>query len=134
MQGSLSIGKITCQRLLPWQQPRSEPGHLLGDRRHLQRAAVCLRARARAADEFLIAIVGPLTSLVLAGLFWALDGLAASVGGPLQAVLGYLAFTNLLLGVFNILPGFPLDGGRVLRAIIWGATGSLQRATDVRPA
>jgi Zn-dependent protease/CBS domain-containing protein len=85
----------------------------------------------RAADEFLIAVVGPLTSLVLAGLFWVLDALAASVGGPLQAVLGYLALTNLLLGVFNILPGFPLDGGRVLRAIIWGATGNLQRATDI---
>jgi Zn-dependent protease/CBS domain-containing protein len=85
----------------------------------------------RAFDEFLIAVVGPLTSLVLAGVFWVLDMLVGSASGPLHAVLGYLAFTNLLLGVFNILPGFPLDGGRVLRAIIWGATGSLQRATDV---
>jgi Zn-dependent protease/CBS domain-containing protein len=85
----------------------------------------------RAADEFLIAVVGPVTSLALAGLFWALDQASATAGGALQAVLGYLAFANLLLGIFNILPGFPLDGGRVLRAIIWGATGSLQRATEI---
>jgi Zn-dependent protease/CBS domain-containing protein len=85
---------------------------------------------ARAADEFLIAVVGPLTSLVLAGLCWALD-MATGGGGAPGAVLGYLAVANLLLGLFNILPGFPLDGGRVLRAIIWAATGSVQRATDI---
>src|SRR5215831_8260104 len=85
----------------------------------------------RAVDEFLVAVVGPLTSLVLAGLFWALETASGSDGGALGAILGYLAFANLLLGLFNILPGFPLDGGRVLRAIIWGITGNVQRATDI---
>jgi Zn-dependent protease/predicted transcriptional regulator len=83
-------------------------------------------------DEFLIALVGPLTSGLLAGLF----GLAASLGRdalsrPLAGTLGYLAWTNLLLAGFNLVPGFPLDGGRLLRAAIWKATGSLGRATRV---
>jgi Zn-dependent protease/CBS domain-containing protein len=81
-----------------------------------------------AKDEFLIAVVGPLTSLVLAGLFW-LAGEVLSAGTAIAAVAGYLAFTNLLLAAFNIVPGFPLDGGRVLRSILWGTTGNLPRAT-----
>src|SRR5215204_1396745 len=83
-------------------------------------------------DEFLIALVGPLTSGLLAGLF----GIVASLGrdvlsAPLAGTFGYLAWTNLLLAVFNLIPGFPLDGGRLLRAAIWKTTGSLARATRI---
>jgi Zn-dependent protease len=83
-----------------------------------------------ASDEFLIAVVGPVTSLVLAGLFW-LGGQVLPPGTGVAAVASYLAFTNLLLGAFNIVPGFPLDGGRVLRAIVWGSTNNMPRATRV---
>jgi Zn-dependent protease/CBS domain-containing protein len=85
----------------------------------------------RSLDEFLIAVVGPLSSFVLAGVFWAAGQVAALDGTPLGAFLGYLASVNLILGVFNLVPGFPLDGGRVLRSIVWGASGSLRRATQV---
>jgi Zn-dependent protease/predicted transcriptional regulator len=83
-------------------------------------------------DEFLIALVGPLTSGLLAGLF----GIVASLGRdllsrPLAGTFGYLAWTNLLLAAFNLVPGFPLDGGRLLRAAIWKTTGSLGRATQI---
>ncbi len=82
-------------------------------------------------DEFLISVVGPLTSFALAGLAWLADRALDPGSSPLGAVLGYLAMINLILGVFNLIPGFPLDGGRVLRSAIWGATGSMRRATDV---
>ena len=86
-------------------------------------------------DEFLITLVGPLTSGLLAGLF----GLLASLGDdllsrPLAGTLGYLGWTNLLLAAFNLVPGFPLDGGRLLRSAIWKATGSLARATQIASA
>jgi Zn-dependent protease/CBS domain-containing protein len=84
-----------------------------------------------AVDEFLIAVVGPLSSFVLAGVFWAVGRAAALDGTPLGAFVGYLASVNLILGVFNLVPGFPLDGGRVLRSIVWAVTGSLRRATQV---
>jgi Zn-dependent protease/predicted transcriptional regulator len=84
------------------------------------------------ADEFLIAVVGPLTSGLLAGLFGIVAGLGREIlSRPLAGTLGYLAWTNLLLAGFNLVPGFPLDGGRLLRAAIWKATGSLGRATRV---
>jgi Zn-dependent protease/CBS domain-containing protein len=83
-------------------------------------------------DEFLIAAVGPLTSGLLAALFGIVAGLGRNVlSVPLAGTLGYLAWTNLLLAGFNLVPGFPLDGGRLLRAGIWKATGSLPRATRV---
>ena len=83
-------------------------------------------------DEFLIALVGPLTSGLLAGLFWIVAGLGSDVlSRPLTGTLGYLAWTNLLLAAFNLVQGFPLDGGRLLRSAIWKATGSLPRATRI---
>ena len=84
-----------------------------------------------ARDEFLVAVVGPVTSLVLAGIFWAVGQALPSDRSPIGGILGYLAMINLLLGLFNLLPGFPLDGGRVFRSIVWGITGSLRRATNI---
>jgi Zn-dependent protease/predicted transcriptional regulator len=83
-----------------------------------------------ARNEFLVAVVGPVSSFVLAAIFWLL-GQTVPARSAASAVAGYLAFINLLLGGFNLVPGFPLDGGRVLRSVIWGATGSLRRATLV---
>jgi Zn-dependent protease/CBS domain-containing protein len=83
-------------------------------------------------DEFLIALVGPLTSGLLAALFGIVAGLGRDVlSTPLAGTFGYLAWTNLLLAAFNLVPGFPLDGGRLLRSAIWKATGSLARATRI---
>src|SRR5688572_4135923 len=81
--------------------------------------------------ELWVAISGPLMSFALGALF-VLLAFAAGDGPVLTGrVLSYLAWTNVALGVFNMLPGYPLDGGRVLRAIVWRATGSLRRATKV---
>ena len=79
--------------------------------------------------EFFMAIVGPLTSLVLAVIFWGLSRIL-NPGSISGALAGYLAQINLILAIFNLLPGFPLDGGRVLRSIIWASTGSLSKATN----
>jgi Zn-dependent protease len=100
-----------------------------------------------ARDEFLIAFVGPLTSFVLAAVFWVvaasvgstagvglLFGSVRGLGTPLSApgaVLSYLAVINLILGAFNLIPAFPLDGGRVFRSILWGITRRYERATAI---
>jgi Zn-dependent protease/CBS domain-containing protein len=81
--------------------------------------------------EFKIAIVGPLASLVLAGLFWMVWQVLEREGPDpsFAAIALYLVGLNLVVAVFNMLPAFPLDGGRVLRAIIWGITKNLKKAT-----
>jgi Zn-dependent protease/CBS domain-containing protein len=81
-----------------------------------------------AAAEFWIAIAGPAVSFLLAVLFWELRPLVAG-SAPLLALTKYVALLNLILGAFNLIPGFPLDGGRVFQAIVWAVTRSFQRAT-----
>lgn len=80
--------------------------------------------------EFRIAIAGPVMSLALAGLFYGLYQIDQPIA-YLAAPSIYLARINLILGLFNMIPGFPLDGGRVLRAIVWKFTGNLRRATRI---
>lgn len=81
--------------------------------------------------EFQMAFVGPLVSLLIGALAFVLSLPLRSTNSPVVAILGYLAVTNILLGIFNLIPGFPLDGGRVLRSIIWKISGSLPTATRI---
>lgn len=84
-------------------------------------------------DEFQIAIIGPLTSVLLAaffGLIWFV-GKNAGWSVVVTGVASYLASINLILAIFNMLPGFPLDGGRVFRSIIWKYTGNKKKATQI---
>lgn len=82
-------------------------------------------------QEFVMAIVGPLTSLALAGVFWGLGFLPKDQGSFTSSLVSYMALINLSLAVFNLLPGFPLDGGRVLRSVLWKTSGSLLKATNI---
>jgi Zn-dependent protease len=94
--------------------------------------------------EFLVAIVGPLTSIILGIIFLVLGyvsggtNIVSALRNPIQALAGlnpvatlllWLGPINIILGIFNLVPGFPLDGGRVLRSIIWGITNNLKVAT-----
>jgi Zn-dependent protease/CBS domain-containing protein len=94
-------------------------------------------------SEFLISVVGPLSSIVLGGVFLilgrtvaggrgiAFDNPAAAFSGlsPGATMLLWLGSINIILGLFNLVPGFPLDGGRILRSILWASTQDLRRAT-----
>ncbi len=88
------------------------------------------REPSKAIQEFNIAIAGPLASGFLSAGFFELTHLlpySQTVG----ALATWLGWTNLSLAVFNLLPGFPLDGGRIFRAMVWGATGNFEKATRV---
>lgn len=84
-----------------------------------------------ARGELAMALVGPATSLLLSGVFGLLWFVTRGTPSYLHAISGWLGGINLTLAVFNLIPGFPLDGGRVFRAIVWALTGNLRLATRV---
>jgi Zn-dependent protease/CBS domain-containing protein len=90
----------------------------------------------RPRDELLIAAAGPLVSLALGGSFLLLSSLfsGGETPGATSVVFGWLGTVNIALALFNLVPGFPLDGGRILRAAVWRATGDFDRATSVAAA
>lgn len=81
--------------------------------------------------EFEVAAAGPLSSLLLAGMFSLLAMLAAALGlaEPWTGLVSYLSTINLVLAAFNLVPGYPLDGGRLLRAFLWHRSGDMLAAT-----
>ena len=83
-----------------------------------------------AAAELLVAIGGPIVSLLLAVFFYAAQSAVSGVE-PLLGLAKYLAYINTALVLFNLIPGYPLDGGRVFRSIVWAITGSMSRATII---
>jgi Zn-dependent protease/predicted transcriptional regulator len=86
-----------------------------------------------AKSEFFMAIVGPISSVILAAVFFLIynAGKTTNWPGPVKDVLVYLCWLNVILAVFNMIPAFPLDGGRVLRSILWYAKGNLRWATHI---
>jgi CBS domain-containing protein len=99
--------------------------HVFGGVSHLEDEEPSPRA------EFLIAVVGPITGFAIAAVLWTIS--AAGVVQPVwaQAVVTYLVLVNFAVGIFNLVPGFPLDGGRLLRAALWKWKGTLGQATYI---
>jgi Zn-dependent protease len=83
----------------------------------------------KASSEFWIAIAGPIVSILLAGIFFVLEKVLNIF--LLTALFEYMAFINFVLAIFNLIPGFPLDGGRILRAVVWGVTKNFKKATTI---
>ena len=97
--------------------------HVFGGVSHLEDEPPSPRA------EFLIAVVGPLTSLGIGALLWGMRSTGVAATGTAGAITAYLLFVNVAVGIFNLIPGFPLDGGRILRSVLWHWKGTLSRAT-----
>jgi Zn-dependent protease/CBS domain-containing protein len=81
--------------------------------------------------EFRVAIAGPIASFLLSAAAFLLALPLRGSGASTEAVLDYLAVSNFLLGAFNLIPGFPLDGGRILRSIMWKVTGNFKKSTRI---
>ena len=82
--------------------------------------------------EFMMAAVGPLSSIVIAAIFYGIYTLGkVNFSEPINGIVGYLAFINAILAGFNLVPAFPLDGGRMLRSVLWGWKKNIRWATRV---
>jgi Zn-dependent protease/CBS domain-containing protein len=82
-------------------------------------------------QEFLIALAGPVASMILGGFFLCTYFVTKSISAPVSGIAGCLALANILLAILNLMPGFPLDGGRILRAFLWDHWNDMTRATKV---
>jgi Zn-dependent protease/predicted transcriptional regulator len=118
----LSHSLVAVRRGLPVRRIRL---FLFGGVSEIEREAV------RPRDEFTVAVVGPVSSLLLGAVFLALAEVLPADWQSVVRLFRLLAVVNVALGVFNLVPGFPLDGGRVLRAAVWGITGDRKRATRI---
>jgi len=86
----------------------------------------------RPIPELLVAVVGPLSSLMIAGIFYAVRSVLVGVESSMVAeLIQWLFYFNIMMALFNLIPGFPLDGGRVFRAILWMISGDYGRATRI---
>ncbi len=84
-----------------------------------------------AGSEFRMAIAGPGTSLVIGGICWGIFFATRHSASPVAGMTFWLGYINVALAAFNMIPGFPLDGGRVLRSIVWWRSGDLRKATRI---
>ncbi|MBE9482441.1 MAG: site-2 protease family protein [Chloroflexi bacterium] len=85
----------------------------------------------RPSAEFKMAAAGPICSLAIGGLFFLLWFFTPGIIEPIGIMVYWLAYINVALAIFNLIPGFPLDGGRVFRSILWQITGNYQRSTKI---
>lgn len=93
--------------------------------------AQMIKEAARPGAEFKMAVAGPASSLIIGGLFGLLYLFTRGVFEPVAAIAYWLAYVNVILAVFNLIPGFPLDGGRVFRSILWRVTDDYKRSTRI---
>lgn len=93
--------------------------------------AAITREVKRPVEELLLAVAGPFASIALGGLFQVIGMATRGWAEPVAAGALYLSRINLALAVFNLLPGFPMDGGRVFRSVIWAITGNYQKSTRI---
>ncbi len=98
---------------------------LFGGVAHMTREAT------RHGAELRMALAGPVASLVIGGIFFLFHLLLQNIIEPVAALAFWLAQINVVLAIFNLIPGFPLDGGRVFRSLLWRFTGNYQRATRI---
>jgi Zn-dependent protease len=94
-------------------------------------AAQMTKEAESASSEFKMAIAGPISSLIMAAIFWGIYNITYGSSEVVSQIAIWLTQINLVLAIFNLLPGFPLDGGRVLRSIVWKISGKYKVATRV---